>query len=148
MLDPDIDSRVRGSFARQQFMHLLGAEITSLRAGFCEISLPFRAELGQQHGYFHAGVIGTLADNAGGYAAYTTMPADWSILTVEYKLNLLAPGRGKLLIARADVVKAGRTLPICRADVFVVDDGPERLCAIAQQTLIGLAGASDTEAPR
>jgi uncharacterized protein (TIGR00369 family) len=143
MLDPTTDMRVRASFARQQFMHLLGAEITALDAGRCELRLPFRSELGQQHGFFHAGVIGTLADNAGGYAAFSCMPGDWSILTVEYKLNLVAPGRGDELRARAHVVKAGRSLTICRSDVFVVREGEETLCAICQQTVMGLAGKSD-----
>jgi uncharacterized protein (TIGR00369 family) len=149
-LDPETEARVRGSFARQQFMGFLGAELAELRPGFCEIRLAYRPELGQQHGFFHAGVVGTLADNAGGYAAYSLMPADWSILTVEYKLNLVAPGDGELLIARAEVVKAGRTLTICRGDVFVVRGGDEKLklCAVSQQTLMGLAGKPDTPAIR
>lgn len=147
-LDPETEARVRDSFARQRFMGFLGAELSGLRSGFCEIRLAYRPELGQQHGFFHAGVVGTLADNAGGYAAYGLMPADWSILTVEYKLNLVAPGDGELLIARAQVVKAGRTLTVCRGDVFVVRGGVEKLCAVSQQTLMGLAGKPDTPAIR
>lgn len=147
-LDPEAEARVRASFARQQFMGFLGAELTELRPGFCEIRLAYRPELGQQHGFFHAGVVGTLADNAGGYAAFSLMPADWSILTVEYKLNLIAPGDGELLIARSEVVKAGRTLTVCRGEVFVVKNGEEKLCAVSQQTLIGLAGKPDTPAIR
>jgi uncharacterized protein (TIGR00369 family) len=141
--DPDFAARVRASFDRQQFMGFLGAELTGLHPGLCEIQLAYRPELGQQHGYFHAGVVGTLADNSCGYAAYSLMPADWSILTVEYKLNLLVPGDGERLLARGQVVKSGRTLTICRSDVFVYKDGVEKLCAISQQTLVGLAGKSD-----
>jgi uncharacterized protein (TIGR00369 family) len=148
VLDPEAEARVRGSFGRQQFMSFLGAEITELRPGFCEIQLAYRPELGQQHGFFHAGVVGTLGDTAGGYAAYSLMPAGWSILTVEFKLNLIAPGDGEQLIARSEVVKAGRTLTICRGDVFVVRGGEEKLCAVLQQTLIGLAGKPDTPAFR
>ncbi len=141
--DPAYQERVRASFARQQFMGLLGAELTALTPGLCEIRLAYRPELSQQHGYFHAGVIGTLADNACGYSAYSLMPADWSILTVEYKLNLIAPGDGDLLLARGQVVKAGRTLTICRSDVLVFRGGDETLCAVSQQTLMGLAGKPD-----
>lgn len=145
-LDPNYAARVRDSFARQPFMGFIGARLAELRPGFCEIQLPYRDELTQQHGYFHAGVIGALADNAGGYAAYTLMAADASVLSVEYKLNLLAPGSGELLIARAQVVRAGRTLTVCRADVLAVAQGRENLCAIATITLIQLAGKADTRA--
>jgi uncharacterized protein (TIGR00369 family) len=142
--DPAYQQRVRASFARQKFMGLLGAEITALSPGRCEIRLSYRPELGQQHGYFHAGVIGSLADNACGYSAYSLMPADWSILTVEYKLNVLAPGDGESLLARGLVVKAGRTLTVCRSEVLVFKQGGEKLCAVSQQTLLGLAGKPDT----
>lgn len=145
-LDPNYEARVRDSFARQPFMGFIGARLTELRPGFCEIQLPYRDELTQQHGFFHAGVIGTLADNAGGYAAYTLMAADASVLSVEYKLNLLAPGSGELLIARAQAVRSGRTLTVCRADVFAVAQGRENLCAIATITLIQLSGKADTRA--
>lgn len=124
-------------------MEFLGAVLSALRPGFCEIRLPYRPELGQQHGFFHAGVIGTLADNAGGYAAFSLMPEGSSILTVEYKLNLLAPGDGEMLIARAEVAKAGRTLTICRGEIAVMRQGTETLCAISQQTLMRLEGKPD-----
>lgn len=142
-IDPNYEERVRASFARQRFMEFIGAELTDIRPGFCEIQLSYKEELSQQHGYFHAGIIGTLADNTGGYAAYTLMPAASSILTVEYKLNLLAPGNGELLIAHGQVVKPGRTLTICRSDVFVVSGGHKKLCAIAIVTLMQMVGKSD-----
>ncbi|MBM3597830.1 MAG: PaaI family thioesterase [Alphaproteobacteria bacterium] len=141
--NPDFAARVRDSFGRQPFMKMLGAELIEVRAGHCDIALDYRAALSQQHGYFHGGIIGTLADNAGGYAAFTVAPADASILTVEYKLNIVAPGDGERLIARGQVVKPGRTLVVCRVEVFVVKSGQEKLCAIALATLMLMAGKSD-----
>jgi uncharacterized protein (TIGR00369 family) len=141
--DPDFEKKVRDSFDRQGFMSYLGAILVELRPGFCEIQLEYKKELSQQHGHFHGGVIGTIADNAGGYAAFSLMPADSSILTVEYKLNLVAPGAGDLLIGRGRVTKQGRTLVICRSDVFVVKDGIEKLFATSLMTLMELAGKSD-----
>ncbi|HKV10787.1 MAG TPA: PaaI family thioesterase [Thermoanaerobaculia bacterium] len=124
-------------------MRSLGAELTRVEPGFCEIRLPYRQDLSQQHGYFHAGALGAIADSAGGYAAFTLMGANDSVLTVEYKLNLVAPGRGELAIARARVVRPGRTLTVCQAEVFVVADGAETLCAVMQQTVIRMEGRPD-----
>ena len=106
--DTQFASRVRESFSRQGLMKHLGAELVELRPGHATIRVPFRAELTQQHNYFHAGVSGAIADSACGYAAYTLMPADSSVLTVEYKLNLLAPADGEELTAQARVVRSGR----------------------------------------
>lgn len=141
--NPRFADEVRASFRRQRFMAFLGAELTAVQPGSCEIRLPYRPELGQQHGYFHGGVIGTICDNACGYAAYSLAPPDCSLLTIEYKLNILAPGDGELLIGRGSVVKAGRTLIVSRADVFIVRDGQERLCATALETLLLLPGRPD-----
>lgn len=118
--NPVYAQRVQSSFDRQQVMKLLGARLARLAPGECDIELPFKAELTQQHGYFHGGIIGTIADSAGGYSAFTLMPEDSSVLTVEYKMNLLAPGDGELLIARGRVLKSGRTLVVSRVDVIVV----------------------------
>jgi uncharacterized protein (TIGR00369 family) len=139
--------RVRDSFARQNFMTFIGARICSLSAGSCEIELPFRLELGQQHGYFHGGLVGTLADNASGYAAFTLIPLDATVLTVEFKINLLAPGLGDRLIGRSKVVKAGRTLSVCHADVLADRQGQQTLCATALVTLMTLPGRADGPAP-
>ena len=141
--DPEFAQRIRESFARQGLMGHLGARLAAVDAGLVEIRVPFRAELTQQHGYFHAGVTGTIADSACGYAAYTLMPAGATVLTVEYKLNLLAPAEGEELIARAKVIKAGRTLTICSADVFVRRDGEEKQCATMLATEMCLAGKPD-----
>jgi uncharacterized protein (TIGR00369 family) len=141
--DDNYIARVRNSFARQPFMQYLHAALTVVQPGYCEISIPFKNELTQQHGFFHAGVVGTLADNAGGYAAYSLMAATSSILTVEYKLNLLAPAKGDRLVGKSKVVKYGRTLTICQSEVYAVTNNTETLCAIAQMTLIELPDTED-----
>ena len=142
--NPAYAQRVQSSFDRQQVMKLLGAKLARLAPGECDIELPFKAELTQQHGYFHGGIIGTIADSAGGYSAFTLMPEDSSVLTVEYKMNLLAPGDGELLIARGRVLKSGRTLVVSRVDVFVVKGGRETLCATLLETLMTMHGRPDT----
>jgi uncharacterized protein (TIGR00369 family) len=124
-------------------MRLIGARLTELRPGHCAIELPYRADLTQQHGYIHAGIVSAIADSAGGYAGFSLFPADTSVLTVEYKLNLLAPAAGERLIAVADVVKPGRTLAITRGEVYAERAGRRTLCAIMQQTLIVMAGKPD-----
>jgi uncharacterized protein (TIGR00369 family) len=141
--NPDYAERVQDSFKRQQAMALLGAKLSGLSAGACEIRLPYKPELTQQHGFFHGGIIGTIADSAGGYAAFTLMPLDSSVLTVEYKMNLLAPGDGELLIARGRVLKSGRTLVVAQVDAFAVKAGRETLCATLLQTLMVMHGRSD-----
>ncbi len=124
-------------------MALIGAELAVVAPGRCEIRLAYKPELSQQHGFFHGGVIGMVADSAGGYAAYTLMPADSSVLTVEYKMNLLAPGDGDLLLADGHVLKAGRNLVISRSEVYVVKGGRETHCATMQQTLMTMHGRAD-----
>ena len=142
--NPDYARRVQASFDRQQAMKLLGAKLARLAPGECDIELAYRPELTQQHGYFHGGIIGTIADSAGGYSAFTLMPEDSSVLTVEYKMNLLAPGDGELLIARGRVLKSGRTLVVSRVDVVVVKGGRETLCATLLETLMTMHGRPDT----
>ncbi len=145
--DPDFAARVRASVERQGFMTSLGAELTRVEPGACEVRLPFRDSLGQQHGYFHAGALGAIADSAGGYAGYTLMGASDSVLSVEYKMNLLAPARGDAAVARARVIRSGRTLTVCQVEVFMELDGTETLCALMQQTLIRMADRPDTVVP-
>ena len=142
-VDPDFETRVRDSFARQPFMAAIGAEFSRVEPGATTIRLPWRADLAQQHGFFHGGIVGTLADNAGGYAAFTLLPADHSILTVEFKVNLLSPARGEALESDSRVVRAGRTLLVCLSEVFALRDGGRHLCATGLVTLMGLAGRSD-----
>lgn len=142
-LDAHIEARVRESFARQGFMLHLGAQMTAVRYGEVEIRVPYREALTQQHGYFHGGVSAAIADSASGYAAFTTMAPDSSVIAVEFKINLVAPAQGEALVARARVVRGGRTLKICAADVFGIKDGGETLCATMLSTIMELAGRSD-----
>jgi uncharacterized protein (TIGR00369 family) len=141
--DRDYERRVRASFDRQGAMRLIGARLDEVGPGYCRIELPFRDDLTQQHGYIHAGIVSAIADSAGGYAGFTLFPADSNVLTVEYKLNLVAPAIGERLIAEAEVVKPGRTLAITRGEVYGERAGKRTLCAIMQQTLIVMAPASD-----
>lgn len=144
--NPDFEARTRHSFARQGIMALLGARLDRVVPGLVEISLPYRDDLAQQHGFFHAGVTSTIADSAGGYAAFTLFPADASVLTTEYKINLLAPADGRVLRALGRVVKPGRTLTVCDVEVFVEKDGQTRICAKMLQSLIALHGRPDDRA--
>ena len=138
--DPAWETKVRASFARQKVMNLIGAELTALSPGHCEIRLPFREDLTQQNGFFHAGVTSTIVDSAGGYAGYTLMPGGTDVLTVEFKLNLLAPADGELLIAQGQVLKPGRNLIIARGEVYAIKNGVSTHCATMQQTLMTMHG--------
>jgi uncharacterized protein (TIGR00369 family) len=144
--DAGFASRVRASFARQQVMAFIGARMIRVEPGLVEIELPFRPELTQQHGFFHAGITSTIADSAGGYAGFTLFPADSSVLTVEYKMNLLAPADGERLIATGRVVKPGRNLTICELAVVAVKNGKESACAHGLQTLMCMRGKADQAA--
>ncbi len=141
--DSDYAARVRASFDRQQAMTLIGAELAVIEPGYLEIHLAHRAEITQQHGYIHGGVVGMIADSAAGYAANTLTPADASVLTVEYKMNLVAPADGQRLVARGEVIKPGRTLIITRAEVFAIRDEQWTLCALMQQTIMVMHGKKE-----
>jgi uncharacterized protein (TIGR00369 family) len=116
----DAGERVRASFARQGLMRLLGAEVVEVGEGTCVIEVPFAEGITQQESYFHGVVTGAIADTADGYAAMTLAPPDREVLTVEYKVNFLAPAHGEKLVARGEVVTAGRRLFVCRAEVSAV----------------------------
>jgi uncharacterized protein (TIGR00369 family) len=140
--EPDVQARIGDSFARQGFMGFLGARLALVAPGRVHVVLPRRPELTQQHGYFHAGATSAIADSAGGYAAFTLFPEGSTVLTVEYKINLLAPAVGDHLEAVGTVLRHGRTLTVCRLEVFGVQDGGERtLVATGQQTLICMQGS-------
>src|SRR5215470_6152828 len=137
--NPDFKKAVRESFTEQRVMSLIGAELSTIAAGVVEISLPFRSDLTQQDGFLHAGIITTIADSAAGYAAYTMMPAGSRVLSVEFKVNLMRPARGETFVARAEVVKPGRTLSVVRADVFAISaDGKKEMVATMQGTMMCL----------
>jgi len=138
-LNPDFAADVASNFAQQPVMKLIGARLALVEPGVVEIELPFRADLTQQNGYIHAGVVTTIADSACGYAALSLMPAGSGVLSVEFKVNLLRPARGELFAARAEVIKAGRTLTVVRADVFATGAHTEKeLVATMQGTMMCL----------
>lgn len=134
--DPDYERRVRDSFDRQRMMHLLGAELTVVRPGHVEIVLGFREDLTQQHGFLHAAVVTAIADSACGYAALTLMARGRDVLSVEFKVNLLAPAAGERFIAVGRVIRSGRTLTVCAADVRSEHDEGGKLVAAMQATMI------------
>ena len=141
--DPDWEAKGRASFDKQGAMGLIGARLVELRPDYCEIHVPWRPDLTQQHGYFHAGIISTAVDTAAGYAGFTLMPAGSSVLSVEFKLNLLSPGDGELLIATGEVIKPGRTLVITRGEAYVVKGDKTTHCSTMQQTLMTMHGKSE-----
>lgn len=126
MPTPLRDQDIKQSFSKQSIMQLIGARLTRVEPGIVEITLPYRADLTQQHGYLHAGIVTTIADSACGYAAYTLMPPNSEVLSVEFKVNLLRPAKGELFLASAEVVKSGKTLTVVRADVFALDQTEQR----------------------
>ena len=140
--DPQFAARCRASFGRQKAMRLIGATLGAVGPGACEVVLPYREDLTQQKGFIHGGVVGMIADSACGYAAYSLMPATSSLVTVEYKINIVAAARRRgTLVASGLVLRPGRTLTVARAEVH--EDG--RLVAVMQQTLMQLPDTPDTE---
>jgi uncharacterized protein (TIGR00369 family) len=124
--NPTFAEEIKQSFAKQTIMGVIGAKLTRVEPGIVEITLPYRADLAQQHGYLHAGIVTTIADSACGYAAYSLMPQDSEVLSVEFKVNLLRPAKGEVFLASAEVVKGGKTLTVVRADVFSLDQTEQR----------------------
>lgn len=141
--DPQFVERVRASFDRQAFMATIGALLTRVEPGIVEIRLPFRADLTQQHGFVHAAAVAAIADSACGYAALTLMPAGTGVLSIEYKVNLLAPAQGEALVARARVIRPGRTITVCQADVAAVAAGAERAVATMVATMMTIRDRPD-----
>ena len=131
----ECSARVHASFARQGFMSLLGASITAVATGRCHIRAPYSDTLTQQHGFYHGGVTAALADNAAGFAAYSMMEADAQPLSIEFKINLLAPAQGAYIEARGEVLRAGRRLVHARADVFTLSDSAATHVATALATI-------------
>lgn len=137
-MDPAFEARVRESYARQQLLVTLGATLERVAPGEVDIRLPFRPELSQQHGFMHAGAMTSIVDTACGYAALSLMPPEAAVLTVEFKVNLLAPGKGEMVVARARVIRPGRTLSVVRGDVMAVDRGREKLVATMLATMMAV----------
>ena len=138
--DPHFASRVRESFGRQKAMALIGASLVKVQAGEVHVALPYREDLTQQKGFVHGGILGMIADTACGYAAFSLMPSGGSLVTVEYKMNILRPAQGSL-VARGTVIRAGRTLTVTRGEVYA-QDGTH--VATMQQTLMALPDTPDT----
>jgi uncharacterized protein (TIGR00369 family) len=146
--DSDVKRRIRESFAQQGLMTSIGARLTQILAGEVEIELPFRSDLTQQHGYIHAGIITALMDNACGYAAMSLAPAGTEVLTVEYKVNFLAPGRGARFAGRGRVVRSGRRFTVCTGEVIGVDGSNAVQVACMLATIITIASEGRDPVPR
>jgi uncharacterized protein (TIGR00369 family) len=135
--DPE---RVRRSFAKQAVMATIGATLDHVDRGEVTISMGPNPSFTQQHGYLHAGIIATIADSACGYAALSIMPADAAVLSIEFKTNMLAPADGERFIARAKVIKPGRTIVVCDATVHAVRKDGEKLVATMTGTMMVVQG--------
>ena len=135
------DQRVRSSFARQKAMETIGAQLTSVTPGTIEIEMPYSAALTQQHGFIHAGIISTALDSACGYAAYSLMPPEAAVLTIEFKLNMLAPGKGERFLFRGNVTKPGRTIIVADGQAYAFSaDGEAKLIATMTATMMTITG--------
>ena len=141
--DPAYEARVRTSFARQQVMRTIGADLDEVRPGEVVISVPHRDTITQQHGFVHAGIVATILDSACGYAAFSLMPPDAGVLTVEYKINLMSPARGEHIVAHGEVIRRGRTLTVARGEAMAVEGGAQTPVAIMQATVMTVIGRDD-----
>lgn len=138
---PDFEERVRASFARQQAMVTLGAELTVVTPGTIEIEMPYSEKLTQQHGFLHAGIVSTALDSACGYAAFSLMPENAAVLTIEFKVNLLAPGKGERFLFRGNVTKPGRTIVVADGQAYAFEaDGEAKLIATMTGTMMTITG--------
>ena len=141
--DPQFEQRVRASFARQAAMKTIGASLTEVQPGRAVIELDWAEALTQQHGFLHAGMVATALDSACGYAGFTLMALDAAVLTIEYKINLLAPARGQRFRMVGQVLKPGRTVTVTEGQAFAVQDGREKLIATMSCTLMAVTGRAD-----
>ena len=136
--DPDYVARVQASFAKQRVMQTIGATLERVGPGEAVIALPFRDDLTQQHGFVHAGIVAAILDSACGYAAFSLMPADAEVLSVEYKINLTAPARGERFVARGRVKRPGRTITVCEGEVHAHGEGEPKLVATMLATMMAV----------
>ncbi len=141
--DPDFKARVRNSFGRQAAMRTLGAVVNLVEPGEVEIEMPYRADLTQQHGFVHGGIVTAIVDSACGYAAFSLSAPDTAVLTVEYKVNFVAPAKGERLVARGEVVRPGATVTVCKGNVLAYEDGEEKLVATMLTTLMLMPNRPD-----
>ncbi|MDP3168681.1 MAG: PaaI family thioesterase [Hydrogenophaga sp.] len=143
--NPDFEARVRESFARQAAMHTLGATLAVVKPGQVEITLPWSEPLTQQHGFLHAGMVATALDSACGYAGFSLMASDAAVLTIEFKINLLAPAQGQSFRMVGTVIKPGRTVTVCEGHAYAIDGGREKLVATMGCTLMAVVGRDNIQ---
>lgn len=143
--DADFAARVRASYERQEAMRTIGASLASVEAGRVVIELPWARPLTQQHGFLHAGMVATALDSACGYAAFSLMAADAAVLTIEYKINLMAPARGERFRMEAEVVKPGRTISVAEGRAFAIEGGSTKLIATMTATLMAVVGRDNIQ---
>ncbi|MGE7370126.1 PaaI family thioesterase [Neorhizobium sp. NPDC001467] len=144
VIDPgDFERRIKKSFAGQPTMAMLGAELTRVERAIVEIEMPFDVKLTQQHGFLHAGVIAAGLDSACGYAAYTLIEPEASILTIEFKINLMSPGRGERFLFRGEITKPGSTIIVADGRAYAVGDGPAKLIASMSGSMMVIRGRED-----
>jgi uncharacterized protein (TIGR00369 family) len=143
--DPGYAARVRASFDLQGAMTTLGATLARVEPGVVEISLPWAQALTQQHGFLHAGIVATALDSACGYAAFSLMAAGTGVLTIEYKVNLLAPAKGQRFRMVGEVIKPGRTISVAEGRAYASDQGREKLIATVSCTLMSVVGRDDIQ---
>ena len=141
--DPEYEAKVRSSFGRQTAMQTMGAVMGKVRPGQVEIEMPFRDDLTQQHGFIHGGIVTAIVDSACGYAAFSLSAPDTAVLTVEYKVNFVAPAKGERLLARGEVVRSGATIAVCKGDVLAYDGGEEKLVATMLTTMMLMPNRPD-----
>ena len=141
--DPEFEAKVRESFGKQTAMQSLGAVISRVKPGEVEIEMPYRADFTQQHGFVHGGIVTAIVDSACGYAALSLSAPETAVLTVEYKVNFLAPAQGDRLLARGEVVRPGSTVTVCKGDVVAYDGGDEKLVASMLTTMMLMPNRSD-----
>ena len=141
--DPEFEAKVRESFGKQTAMQSLGAVISRVKPGEVEIEMPYRADFTQQHGFVHGGIVTAIVDSACGYAALSLSAPETAVLTVEYKVNFLAPAKGDRLLARGEVVRPGSTVTVCKGDVVACDGGDEKLVASMLTTMMLMTNRSD-----
>lgn len=143
--NPDFEARVRESFARQAAMRTLGATLAVVKPGQVEITLPWSEPLTQQHGFLHAGMVATALDSACGYAGFSLMASDAAVLTIEFKINLLAPAQGQSFRMVGTVIKPGRTVTVCEGHAYAIDGGREKLVATMGCTLMAVVGRDNIQ---
>lgn len=139
--DPDYEARVRASFARQAVMKTMKAELTHVSAGTIEIEMPYSLSMTQQHGFLHAGITSTALDSACGFAAFSLMPPEAAVLTIEFKVNLLSPGKGERFLFRGSVTKPGRTILVADGQGYAYGaNGEAKLFATMTATMMTVVG--------